>query len=138
MKRDPDGEVTTAILGICEFGARMGYTIQRHNITISHNLATALDNRQLVTIDITAEEKMNRLETYPKYTSLPSLFIASPLGLVAKADRSKGRIPHLSFLSDSPRSITGGIREEYDTICYTTISEVINAVRKFKKGAMLP
>ena len=137
MKRYPDEEVTTAILGICKFGARIRYTGQRRNITIYRNLATALDNPQLVTIDIAEEERMNRLETYPNYTALPSEFIASPLGLVDKADGSKRRIHHLSFPSDSLRSINGGIPEEYGTIAYSTISEAITACRKFGKRAML-
>lgn len=137
MKWFPDEEVTTAILGICKFGARIGYPSQRHNITIYRNLATALDNPQLVTIDIAAEERMNRLETYPNYIALPSQFSASPLGLVDKADGSKRRIHHLYFLSDSPRSINGRISEEYRTIAYVTISKAITACRKFGNRAML-
>ncbi|KAG0643288.1 hypothetical protein HOY80DRAFT_1033759 [Tuber brumale] len=75
----PDTEVIEAILGICQFGAKIGYEGYRTSITIHPNLSSALDTPELVSTDIAHEIQKNRLECYDDYHSLPPDFTASPL-----------------------------------------------------------
>jgi len=67
----PDPEVVEAILGICRFGATIGYDHHRTSITIYPNLTSALDNSATVTREIQKEVAMNRLECHESYSTLP-------------------------------------------------------------------
>ena len=133
----PDPEVIMAILGICTFGARIGYTQQRSTPTIYPNLATAKTDANLVSADITAELSKNRLETYSNITELPAHYTASPLGLTDKADGTKRRIHHLSYPSDSANSINSGIPEEFGVIIYSGIEDAIAAVQQLGRGCTM-
>lgn len=133
----PDREVIDAILGICKFGARIGYEGERNSITIHKNLTSALENPDLVTKDIETELEKNRLEYYPNLNSLPRDFVASPLGLTDKSDGSKRRIHHLSFPTNKESSINSQIPEQYGTIVYGTVSEAIAAIQNFGQGCQL-
>ena len=64
MQRFPDKAVVEAILGICQYGVRIGYHSQRSSITIHPNLAAAEEHPKLVTEEIERELKKNRLVTY--------------------------------------------------------------------------
>ena len=75
----PDREGIRAILGICRFGARIGYSQLCSKPTIYPNLAIA-------DTDISSELNKNQLDTYSDINTRPSLYTASPLGLVDKAD----------------------------------------------------
>lgn len=70
----------------------------------------------LVTSEITSELSKSRLKTYPDYTSHPSHFTASPLGLIDKSDGGKRRIHHLSYPTGDPTAINSGIPEKYGAI----------------------
>ena len=95
--RYPDQSIVDAILGICEYGARIGYEDSRTRVTIHPNLSSAEEDPSTVTAEIISELKKNRLELYPDYTSLRNQYTASPLGLTDKLDGSKHRIHHLSY-----------------------------------------
>lgn len=92
----PDQQVIKAILGICQYGARIGYEGQRSGVVIHPNLASAEDNTDLVAKEIESEMKKERLELYSDSSRLPNHYTASPLGLADKADGSKRRIHHLA------------------------------------------
>ena len=132
-----DQKVITAILGICKFGARIGYHGHRHSVTIHPNLSTAEHKANLVSADINHELLKNRLETYPDFASLPNHYTASPLGLVDKSDGSKRRIHHLSYPPGDNSAINNGIPEEYGAIVYSTIEDTIQAIQHFGAGCNL-
>ena len=92
--------VVEPILGICRFGARISYEGPRGPSHIHQNLSSAEDAPETLTADIKAELGNDRLEHYPSIKTLPQYFIASPLGLIDKADGTKRRIHHLSFPTD--------------------------------------
>lgn len=75
----PDPSIVDAILGICEYGARIGYEGSRTSATIHPNLSSAEEDPSTVTAEIISELKKNRLELYPDYRSLPNHYTASPL-----------------------------------------------------------
>lgn len=100
-----NAEVISPILGICQYGARIGYHGHRSKITIHQNLPTAEHDSKLVSADIVKELHKNRLVTDPDIASLPTIFTASPLGLVDKSDGTKRRIHHLSYPPRDPSAI---------------------------------
>ena len=110
--RYPDQALISSLLGICEFGARIGFQGHWNSITIHQNLSTATEDPAIVAADIEAELGKNRLMLYSSYDSLPPNFTASPLGLADKADGSKRRIHHLSFPTHCCTSINGGIPDQ--------------------------
>jgi len=133
----PDQEVTATILGICKFGARIGYEGYHSGVTINPNLGFAMLDAQLVTSDIMSELGKNRLEVYPDSKSLPSHYTASLLGLTDKADGSKRRIHHLSYPPSSENTINSGIPEAYGVIQYRGIEKATRAVQDFRCGSLL-
>ena len=112
----PDHSVITAILGICEYGARMGYEGQRATITIYLNLAISQAESDLVTPDIAFECNKKRLKIYPNFLLYPKPYTASPLGLVDKSDSGKRSIHHVSYPVGDPSAIKHGIPEPYGAI----------------------
>ena len=132
----PAHEFVESILGICQFGARIGYESHRKSVTINPNLASAMDNNAIVTAEIGKEVTLDRLACYTEFSQLPHHFTASPLGLTDKSDRSKRKIHHLSDPT-SDTSINGGILEEHSTINYSRISQASLAVQRFGKGSWL-
>lgn len=133
----PDSEVTSAIMGICKYGVRIGYEGIREEPTIYPNLATAEADIDLVTADIAYELSLDRLHTYPNQESLPTHYTASPLGLTDKSDGSKRRIHHLSYPTTGTSSINAGIPEEYGTIAYSGINDAILAIQNMGTGSLL-
>ena len=111
MKEFPDEQVVAAILGICEYGARIGYEGHRSLATIYPNLVTADTEADLVSADIAAESMKYRLNLYSDSPSLPAHYTATPLGLSNKSDGSKRRIHNLSYPPGSSTSIKAGIPE---------------------------
>jgi len=135
--RYPDQSIVDAILGICEYGARIGYEGSRTSVTIHPNLSRAEEAPSTVTAEIISELKKNRLELYSDYRSLPNHYTASPLGLTDKSDGSKRRIHHLSYPAADPSAINHGIPEEYGAITYSGIEEAIRAIQLFGPGCIL-
>ena len=133
----PDQRVITAILGICTFGARIGYEGNRDTITIYPNLSTAMTDAQLVAADILSEVSKNRLAVYKDSQCLPSHYTASPLGLTDKADSNKRRIHNLSYPVGDPTAINAAIPEHYGMIKYSGIQDAIQAVQKYGKDRIL-
>ena len=133
----PDTDVVHSILGICRYGARIGYEGDRETIRIHTNLISAEENTELVMADIETELKNNRLTTYPGPKNLPDHYTALPLGLTDKADGSKRRIHHLSFPANSASSINGCIPENYGAIAYSTVEEAITVIAAFGRGCQL-
>jgi len=107
-----DREVVEAIPGICQFGARIGYESHRRSFTIYPNLASAMDNKEIITADITKEVTLNRLACYTECSQLPQQFTVFSLGVTDKSDGFKRRIHHLSYPTSDMLSINGGIPEE--------------------------
>ena len=79
MKQFPDKQVVTAILGICEYGTKIGYEGHRSVATIYPNLVTADTEADLVSADIAAVSMKHRLNLYSDSASLPPHYTASPL-----------------------------------------------------------
>ena len=133
----PDSRVIAAILGICQYGARIGYEGYRDTVTIHPNLSTAKAESNQVTADITSEYQKKRLEMYLNFISLPRHYTASPLGLADKSDGSKRRIHHLSYPVGDPTAINNRILERYGAIAYCTIEEAIQAIQGFGSNCLL-
>ena len=133
----PDSEVTSAIMGICKFGVRIGYEGIREEPTIYPNLASAEADIDLVTANIAYELSLDRLHTYPNQESLPTHYTASPLGLTDKSAGSKRRIHHLSYPTTGTSSINAGIPEEYGTVAYSGINDAILAIQNMGTGSLL-
>jgi hypothetical protein len=122
----PDRDFVNTLLGIITYGARVGYEGPRRNPVIYDNLSTAALEPTLLRADLEKQLKANRLKTYENVHSLPKGYIASPLGLTDKSDGSKRRIHHLSFPSKYPtESVNGNIPEEYGTLRYSTMDDVV-------------
>jgi len=77
----PDPDVITGVLGICTFGARIGYEGYRNTTTIHPKLKTAIAEAQTLSVDILLEHNQSPLEVFPYLNSLSSHFTASALGL---------------------------------------------------------
>jgi len=137
MAQLPDRAITTAIVGICQYGVRIGYEGPAQPTTIHLNLSSAMLDASLVSSDIEKELQMNRLQGFDEFNALPANYIASPLGLTDKADSSKRRIHHLSYAVPGLISINSGIPEEYGTITYSSIKNAINSVQLFGKNCIL-
>jgi len=133
----PDREVIMAILGICQYGARIGYKGNRDAVTLHPNLSTANEDPSLVTAEIQSELQQERLKAYPNAECLPRHYTASPLGLIDKADGSKRRIHHLSYPPGDPSAINNGIPEDYGAISYSRIEEAIQAIQALGPGCKL-
>ena len=133
----PDPRVVEAILGICQFGARIGYEAHRGPVRIYGNLTSAEDSPEIVTAEIEKELSKHRLQSFQTMATLPTYFTASPLGLTDKSDGSKRRIHHLSYPTNSTTSINSGIPEIYGTITYSTIEEAIAAIQKLGRSCLL-
>lgn len=137
MTEFPDQAVSSAIIGICQFGARIGYEGPRPSTTIHPNLSSAMIDAHLVTCDIQKELSQDRLDVFPEANCLPQNYIASPLGLTDKADGSKRRIHHLSYPDSGSTSINSQIPEHYGTITYSTIQDAIEAVQLWGRNCIL-
>ena len=135
----PEPMVVDAILGIAEFGARIGYTGHCDCIQVYPNLATVEGFPEIIATGIKVELKHNRLECHTSLTSLPSHFTASPLGLADKSDGSKRRIHHLLYPTDmqGSGSVHGEIPEDYGEFTYSSITEAITAAQRYGKGSHL-
>jgi len=133
----PDREVIAAILGICQFGARIGFEMVQAGPKIYPNLQSALMDKDLVTQDITAELTKKRIKQYRSISSLPVHFTASPIGLTDKSDGTKRRIHHLSHPTSAPGSINYGIPEHYGALVYSTIHEAVQAIQEFGRDCVL-
>jgi hypothetical protein len=122
----PDRNFVDTLLGIITYGARIGYEGPRRDPVIYDNLSTAALEPTLLRADLEKQLKADRLKTYESLQSLPKGYIASPLGLTDKSDGSKRRIHHLSFPSKYPtESVNGNIPEEYGTLRYSTMDDVM-------------
>ena len=133
----PNRPVIEAMLGICQFGAQIGYKGERYSCRIFQNLTSALECPEIVTTGIKAELEKDRLVCYQDESVLPHGFTASPLGLIDKSDGSKRRIHHLSYPPDEITSINSGIPEDYKTRSYSTISEATAAIQTFGSSCLL-
>ena len=132
-----NAEVISAILGICQYGARIGYHGHRSMITIHQNLPTAEHDSKRVSADIVKKLHKNRLVTYPDMASVPNIFTDSALGLVDKSDGTKRCIHHLSYPPGDPSAINNGISEKYGTIAYRNIDQAVQAVQYYGRGCIL-
>jgi len=68
----PEPGVVEAILGICQYGARIGYEGNRGPVKIYRNLSSAKDTPEIVTTDIAAEVDKNRLHPSNMYQAVLS------------------------------------------------------------------
>jgi len=123
--------VTNDLLGICRFGARIGYEGRLDGIQIHQNLSSAAHSPEVVTTNLAEEIEKNGLECYLTLAALPKVFTASPLGLVDKADGTNRRIHHLSYPANDNRLINAGIPEQYGAIPYCTVKDTLVAIQKF-------
>jgi hypothetical protein len=62
-------------------------------------------------------------------------YICSPLGLVPKHDGGWRKIHHLSY--PRTRSVNTNIPDDYSLILYLTVQDVLDIVRKARKGCFL-
>ena len=124
-------------MGICRYGARIGFEGVREAPTIHPNLATAHADANQVTTDITQELNLDHLLLYPNRQSLPTHYTASPLGLTDKSDGNKRRIHHLSYPTNTTSSINGGIPEEFGAIAYSSVHDAMLAIQNMGVGSLL-
>ena len=124
-------------MGICRYGARIGYEGPRNSVNIYPNLSTAEEDEEIVTADIVSELADNRLKCYLNRSCLPTYYKASPLGLVDKSDGTKRRIHHLSYPPEEGGSINYGIPQHYGTIAYSNISEAVPGIQSLGKNSLL-
>ena len=137
MNEFPDRSVTSDILGICRYGARIGYDGRRNSINIYPNLSTAQDDEEIVTEEIASELADNRLKHFTNLSCLPTYYRTSPLSLVDKSDGTKRRIHHLSSPPEEGSSISSGIPEHYGTLTYSNISEAVSGIQHFGKNSLV-
>ena len=135
--RYPDQTVTATILGICYFGARIGYEGERIKPTIHRNLKTAEDDSAVVAAELASEQNRGRLKLYAASEVLPDHYTASPLGLTDKLDGSKRRIHHLSYPPTCTTFINAGIPENYGTIEYSAVDDAIQDIQAYGNGCKL-
>lgn len=133
----PDRAVSSAVIGICQHGVRIGYEGPREGTTIDPNLLSAMLDASLVTSNIKNVLRKHGLQVFPDVASLPQYYIALPLGLTDKADGSKRRIHHLSYPSTTLCSINGQIPERYGSITYSSINDAITAVQMWGRDCIL-
>jgi len=133
----PDRAIISPVIGICEFGAGIGYEGTRQPTAIRPNLASAMIDPAQVTSDIENELSKNRLQLFSETRSLPPHYFASPLGLTDKADDSKRRIHHLSYAATGSTSINSGIPDSHGTIAYSSITDAVAAVQRWGKDCIL-
>ena len=124
-------------MGICRYGARIGFEAVRRALTSPPNLATTQADTNQVTANITQELNIDRLLVYPNTHSLLTHYTAFPLGLIDKSDGGKRRIHHLSDSTNTTGSINGGIPEEFGTIAYSSVHDVIQAIQTMGVGSLL-
>jgi len=124
-------------MGICKYGARIGFEGVRRAPPIYPNLATTQGDTNQVMADITEELNLDRLLVYPNTQSLPLHYTASPLGLIDKSDGGKWRIHHLSYPTNTTGSINGRIPEEFGTIAYSSVHDAIQAIQTMGVGSLL-
>lgn len=86
-----------AILGICPYGAKIGYEGRRKTTSIDANLSSANIDLVLVTAKLATEINKNRFEVYPDSGSLPEHYTVFPPGLTEKSGGSTRLIHHLSY-----------------------------------------
>ena len=132
----PDPEVRDAIVGICQFGTRIGYEGTRDSPTLYLDLATTLEDDETVTKDLGRELEKGHFEEYSHFELLPPGFTASPLGLTDNVDGSKRPIHHFSYLLDHHTSINSQIPEHYGSIEYSTIDAGIAAIQQYSSGCL--
>jgi len=124
-------------MGICRYGARIGFEGVRRAPTIHPNLATTQADANQVTADITQELNLDRLLVYPNTQSLSTYYTPSTLGLINKLDGGKRRIHHLSYPTNTTGSINGGIPEEFGTIAYSSVHNAIQSIQTMGIGSLL-
>jgi hypothetical protein len=132
----PNRELVDTLLGIITYGAWIGYEgPRRSHPVIYDNLLTAALEPPLVTADLQKQLAAKRLKIYDNSATLPTDYVASPLGLTDKSDGTKRRIHHLSFPPNSPsESINGNIPTEYGTLQYATMDNVISILSQEPYG----
>ena len=133
----PDHRVTSLILGICRYGARISYEGPRTSINIYPNLSTAEEDEEIVTADIVSELADNCLKCYSNRSCLPTYYKASPLDLVDKFDGTKPWIYHLCYPPEKGSSINCRIPEYYGTIAYSNIAEAVSWIQSPGKISLL-
>ena len=124
-------------MGICRYGARIGFEGVRRGPTILPTLCTTQADTNQVTADITQELNLYRLLVDPNTQSLPTHYTASPLGLIDKSDGGKRRIDPLSYPTKTTGSINGRILEEFGTIANSSVHDAIQAIQTMGVGCLL-
>lgn len=133
----PDRHVTQAIMGICRYGARIGFQGIWEAPTIHPNLATAQADTNQVMADIKNKLNLNRLLVSPDTLLLLTNYTPSPPGLTDKSDGSKRRIHHLSYPTNTTSSINGGIPEGLGAIAYSSMYDAIRTIQNIRVGSLL-
>ena len=115
---------------IITYGALLGYT-GPDVLILSDNLSSAYDAPEVLDNQLDKDLCLGRV-----CTVLPiQPFISSPLGLVPKSDNTLRRIHHLSF--PSGRSVNDHIPVGDATLRYTAVTDILEAVRRAGRGAIL-
>lgn len=131
----PDTEVVAAIVGIAQYGARIGFQGIREGHHLARNLVSAYELPEILRGDLQEQMENDRLIIYESKETLPPLFYSSPLGLVDKPDGKKRRIHHLSHPPGG--SINDGIPVEFGELTYATVNEVIAIVQGLGAGTVM-
>jgi len=133
----PDKLVIAALLGICQFGCRIGYEGSRQKLKIHANISTAPAEAHVVSSEIQIEQGKHRLKKYSSIVALPQHYTASPLGFIDKSDGTKRQIHHLFYPPADKSAINNGIPKEYGTTTSSSINEAISTIQDFGRNAVL-
>ena len=131
----PDRAVADAVVGIAQFGARIGFIGESRGQRIASNLLTAGQLPDILRKDLQEQMESDRLMIYEKMGDLPHVFYSSPLGLVDKPNGKKRRIHHLSH--PPGQSVNDGIPLEFGEITYSTVNDVIAIVQRLGQGTVM-
>jgi hypothetical protein len=124
------GTLPSTLVDILTYGCDVGYK-GPETLIISTNLQTTALSLDTLTKGLDKDILLRRVTI-----ATPVLpYICSLLGLVPKHDGGWRKIHHLSY--PRTRSVNTNIPDDYSLILYSTVQDVLDIVRKARKGCFL-
>ena len=129
LKKYP-GTLPSTLADILTYGCDVGYE-GPETLIISTNLQTTALSPDTLTKVLDKDILLGRVTT-----ATPALpYICSPLGLVPKHNEGWRKIHHLSY--PGTRSVNSNIPDDYSSISYSTVQDILDMVRQAGKGSFL-
>jgi reverse transcriptase-like protein len=133
LLRSYPGDLPTALIGILESGALIGYEGPPQKI-ISKNHTTVNLAPSEITAKLQADLAANRIAIFPSQHPSSQL-ISSPLGLVPKHDGGLRRIHDLSY--PLGRSVNAHIPQDYGSLQYAKIEDILEKVIRAGRNCLI-